>query len=374
MVLQLPDIIRAHPPVLPRHRVRLIPAHHIPAQQPIHQELHQKLLPLPLRHQPLPDRLLPAHQPRPQRMRHELNRLVFDIAERRPVQVPDHVRRHPKHPRDLQRRHLLVLNVRRRRGRNPHLLVRHPLLQDGHPVRVRQSPVVLLPALPDPPHRLPAQLPRETQNPARPRPVPEKLRPVLLHRQPLPHALPPRRHNRRIPHQPVRRQPPQVQHAPPRQLHRLPARQPVGVHQAIPRRLNLLHPVRPQRPQRRHLPPPVHLNLRVRVPPQQQMRLHRLAELQARHQRIRRVVQQPVQRMLPRPLLPSAVDAPVRNQRQARHRLRQHPHASKNGRVPQRALFAHRHPGRRTSPSHRQPLAPARRRRRPYPSSLQRRR
>lgn len=80
-ILQFPDVVGAHPAVLPCRSIAVHAAGIIPSEQTFHIELGKILfLFLCGKERPL-DGLLPAHQPGLQRVFHELQRLLLNIGE-----------------------------------------------------------------------------------------------------------------------------------------------------------------------------------------------------------------------------------------------------------------------------------------------------
>ena len=100
-VLQFPDVVGAHPAVLPCRSIAVHAACVVAAKQTLHIELGKILfLFLCGKERPL-DGLLPAHQPGLQRVFHELQRLLLNIRKARLLQVAHHVGRHPENSSNL---------------------------------------------------------------------------------------------------------------------------------------------------------------------------------------------------------------------------------------------------------------------------------
>ena len=240
------------------------------------------------------------------------------------------MRRNPVQPGNLVHLELPGLQKLRFLRRNPDLLVLHALFQNGNLPRILRAPVDSVPALPH--LRRVLQHPRMLQNAARRGPVLKEPRPVFLTGQRHPHRI--LRHgNGRIPHQPVKPKPGDMQHILPRKIH--PAVLPkvrvlvtVPVIDIIKLPLTVpvnLHLVRQQRVQPQHPAPAVPYDLRIGIPPDQKMAHKRLPEHKRSHLRVRLVMQEIIQRMVIHPLLPPP-RIPVQMHRQGSNRLRQNPH------------------------------------------------
>ena len=100
-ILQFPDVVGAHPAVLPCRSIAVHAAGIIPSEQTFHIELGKILfLFLCGKERPL-DGLLPAHQPGLQRVFHELQRLLLNIGEAGLFQVANHMGRYSENTGDL---------------------------------------------------------------------------------------------------------------------------------------------------------------------------------------------------------------------------------------------------------------------------------
>ena len=240
------------------------------------------------------------------------------------------MRRNPVQPGNLVHLELPGLQKLRFLRRNPDLLVLHALFQNGNLPRILRAPVDSVPALPH--LRRVLQHPRMLQNTSRRGPVLKEPRPVFLTGQRHPHRI--LSHgNRRIPHQPVKPKPRDMQHILLPKTH--PAILPkVRILVTVPviniKNLPLivpvnLHPVRQQRIQPQHPAPAVPYDLRISIPPDQKMAHKRFPEHKRSHLRVRLVMQKIIQRMVIHPLLPLP-RIPVQMHRQGRHSLRQNPH------------------------------------------------
>ena len=169
--------------------------------------LHEKLFSFPWIDQAGFQPLFDPLRPRPHRVHYKLDGLLFDVRERRPIQISDHVRGNAKNAGDLRHLELASLQKLRRIRRDADGLDRHPLFQNGHPVGVLQALMPRLPRLPQPPVGIVAQHTRMLQHHARPRPVPEEAGPELLRRQAEADRFSGRHLNRGVAHNAIMRQP-----------------------------------------------------------------------------------------------------------------------------------------------------------------------
>ena len=180
-VFEASDVVRREPAILPPDGISLHAALVVPAQKPIHLEANEIFLSLLIRKQGFLQRLLPAHDPRIQRIFDEFKGLLLDVVEARFLQVADHMRRHTIEPRNLVDLELPCFKELCFFGRYGNLLILHTLLKNGDPACVHRAAVNGVPAFAQ--LRRVFQYARMLQDTARTRTVLEKCRTVFLRRK-----------------------------------------------------------------------------------------------------------------------------------------------------------------------------------------------
>nr|DAU01013.1 MAG TPA: hypothetical protein [Caudoviricetes sp.] len=135
-VLQFPDVVGAHPAVLPAHGIAVHARLIIAAQQALHVEPGKIPRLFRGQQQGAVNGLFPAGDPRGERVFHEFQRLLLDVGEGRLVQIAHHVGRHAENARDfvdLEFAGFEELCLLRRNGDG---LIAHSLFEDGDTVSV----------------------------------------------------------------------------------------------------------------------------------------------------------------------------------------------------------------------------------------------
>src|SRR5690606_18548647 len=145
-VLAAPDVVDAQPAAVAPALVSVRALLEVGAHHRVGEELDKLAGPgdLPV------ELALPALQPRQKREGQELTALMLDVAERRPAQLAEHVRRHAEPPRHLLHAELPRAEELRILRGNGQRLPSHPLLEDQRLTRVAAAGVPLLPLVAQP--------------------------------------------------------------------------------------------------------------------------------------------------------------------------------------------------------------------------------
>lgn len=149
LVLQRPDVIGAHPTILPGNRVAFQPGFVVAAHQAVDVKLHIKGPLLLIGEESAVHSLLDTNEPGADGVDSEVNALVLNIGEGRVFQIPHEMRRHPEDPANL-----IYLKFARFQKlcfivRNGNRLEFHAFFQNGHTVGIGGAAVGAVPAVPD---------------------------------------------------------------------------------------------------------------------------------------------------------------------------------------------------------------------------------
>src|SRR3990167_11432753 len=144
-VLPFPDVVRGEPSPLPPLSIRLIASERLATQECVNQVLDEEPAPFGSDQQRHIQVLLPAHEPRSERVSHKLDVLLLDISEGRALHVRNLVWLDVEDARYLGNAQLPRLDPLRVVGRYTDLLPLQPLFEDGNTVRVREPLVHCLP-------------------------------------------------------------------------------------------------------------------------------------------------------------------------------------------------------------------------------------
>lgn len=337
-VLLHPAFVRAVDAVLDPGRVRLHPGLDVPAEKGVDQKLEEELLLLLRAQEVRVQPLLPAREPRHQRVDDVFEALVLDVGEGRLLQIADLVRGDAVDGRDLAALVLPRFQELGVFGAHPHLRPLHSLFQERQPVDVVPAGG-FLEAFLDALRRVGGELPRVLQDSPRAGPVREQAGAVLFGGQREPDRLAVQR-DRVQPQRAIRRKAAQVEDALLRiglldAFHRVPEPE-VGP-------LTHRHPIRMERDQLAHLRADDGLQ-RVGVAAHLQMTLHHLPPLERRLPRVRLGVADAIESVVGRAFLAPVPGAPVEDQRKLRDVLRKHPNAGVDRRAAQRRVGGDRDP------------------------------